>query len=509
MAQEKTQHALIDRWMLKAPPTVYLHSDGEHSEYLLVMGTNPLLSHRGRNPRDLLQQMHTDPSRTLVVVDPRRTETARLADLHLRVRPGGDAYLLLGVLGEIVRRELYDRDFIRRRTQGFPRLAARLRRIDPREMASRAGISLEDLRGVAGGFAKARSAAVFWDLGVEQVPNSTLISYLIRLLLALTGNLGSTGGNTFHSMFAPAYGPLLERRPYRAPVSGIQAIPAFSPFGMFSPNLLPEEIEKDHRERIRAVIVEGANPLVNYSDSERYRKAFDKLELLVVIDPAFTETARRADYVLPTPVGYEKWEWSGFPKGYPEVYSRIRPPLLPAPAEALPEAEIYARLVESLGVVPRPPRLLERLAGPPSSGSGGRRYLLGVVLSTLMSLGRPAGMFARALFWTYRTAGARLPAPALASLWWTCHLVAVTRRGDVLRALGRKARWRSPIPAGRGALPEAAREPARRGSGSTRPESQPPAALRLLERKGPFGSAPLDARARTGRGGSAAVAGGR
>lgn len=455
MAQEKTQHALIDRWMLKAPPTVYLHSDGERSEYLLVMGTNPLLSHRGRNPRDLLRQMHADPSRTLVVVDPRRTQTARLADLHLRVRPGGDAYLLLGVLAEIVRQELYDADFIRRRTRGSARLAARLRAIDPGEMAARAGIDREDLRGVASGFATADTAAVFWDLGVEQVPNSTLISYLIRVLLTLTGNLGSRGGNTFHSMFAPAYGPLLERNPYRAPVSGIQAIPAFGPFGMFSPNLLPEEIERDHRERIRAVIVEGANPLVNYSDSARYREAFDKLDLLVVIDPALTETARRAHYVLPTPVAYEKWEWSGFPKGYPEIFARIRPPVVAAPAEALPEAEIYARLVESLGIVPRPPRRLRRAAGttrPDATRDRATRdragdlgylatILIRAVVSSRAALG---GTFARVLFWTYRTAGIRLPAPALASLWLTCHFVALTRRRDVLRSLGRQRRWCSP-----------------------------------------------------------------
>ena len=86
---------------------------------------------------------------------------------------------------------------------------------------------------------------------------------------------------------------------------------------MFSPTLVPEEILIDHPERIRAVIVEGSNPLLSYSDSQRWREAREQLDLLVVIDPAMTETAELADYVLPTPCGYEKWEFTIFPQALP------------------------------------------------------------------------------------------------------------------------------------------------------------------------------------------------
>ena len=116
--------------------------------------------------------------------------------------------------------------------------------------------------------------------------------------------------------------------PERALASGIPAIRALGNAGMFSPSLFPEEVLIDHPERIRAVVVEGSNPLLSFSDAPRWREAFERLELSVVIDPAMTETARLADYVLPTPVGYEKWEMAIFPKGWPEVHVQVRPPVV-------------------------------------------------------------------------------------------------------------------------------------------------------------------------------------
>src|SRR5262249_10261411 len=192
---------------------------------------------------------------------------------------------------------------------------------------------------------------------------STLIAYLIRVLLALTGNVGRRGGNVFIEAFTP---PALDlsrvREPERALASGIPAIRALGNFGMFSPSLVPEEVLLDHPERLRALIVEGSNPFLSYSDTSRWREARAHLDLLVVIDPAMTETARAADYVLPAAVGYEKWEIAGFPKRYPEVHVQLRPPVVPALGEGLPEPEIYARLAEAMDLFGEPPAALDALA---------------------------------------------------------------------------------------------------------------------------------------------------
>ncbi len=285
-----------------------------------------------------------------MVVDPRETETTRTATRHLRVRPGhgrlppagdggGDRPRGPGRAPRFVAERHGRVDELARRAR-----SGRRRRPWPRAAGSRSDAVVATARG----FAAAESAAIFYDLGVEQTPFSTLVAYLIRVLLVLTDNLGRPGGCMFlESFLPPMQDPTRWSEPERALASGIRAIRALGNGGMFSPTLVPEEILLDHPERIRAIIVEGANPILSYSDAARWREAREQLDLLVVIDPAMTETARMADYVLPTPVGYEKWETAVFPRGVPEIYMQVRPPVVPAPPDALPEPEIYVRLCRS------------------------------------------------------------------------------------------------------------------------------------------------------------------
>jgi anaerobic selenocysteine-containing dehydrogenase len=447
LGQEKTQHPLVDKWLFDAPPEAWLEADIEHSEYVVLLGTNPALSNRGRNATQYLKALHDAPDRTLVVVDPRRSETAARADVHLALRPGSDVFLLLGMAAEIVQSKLFDVAFLARHVVGSAGILARLRAVDVDEMAGRCELYPAQLRELARGFATARSACMYMDLGLEQGLFSTLSAYLMRVLLVLTGNLGRPGGGVFHGTFAPASLPL-RRAPFRAPVSGIESIEALGPLGIFSPNLLPEEILRDDPQRIRAVIVEGANPVVQYADSQRYRQALAQLELLVVIDPAMSETARLAHFVLPTPVGYEKWEYSGFPKHYPEIHAQVRPPVVSGPALALPEAEIYARLWHACGRGTRAPGLLHVLARRAHGGAGGAAFFTALLALAGARGGAPDAIFARMLFWAYETLGATLPAPALTSVWLMSQLFALTRRADVLRAFPAQRALKNPFALG-------------------------------------------------------------
>ncbi|WP_438006221.1 molybdopterin-dependent oxidoreductase [Sorangium sp. So ce321] len=450
LAQEKTQHPLVDRWMVRAPPTAYLVPDAEQSRTVVMLGTNPWLSHRGRRPRDLIRALQDDPGRTLVVVDPRRTETAARADIYLPIKPGADCYFLLALCADIVQRGLHDLDFIRQRTRGFEEISAVLRRLDVAALAARCRLRREDVGRVAWALATARPASLFFDLGVEQTPFSTLNAYLIRLLSAITGNLGRRGGNVYTAGPLASRLDLLDALPQpRARVSSIEAIPVLGPIGAFSPNLLPEEISVDGEARIRALIVEGSNPLLTYAGTDRLRAAFEALDLLVVIDPAFTETSRMADYVLPTPVAYEKWEWSAFPNGYPGIYAQVRPPVVAPPPEALPEAEIYYRLAVETGLVPRPSRAERALARSAASGgaallfqalAGARGALQvgalgGALRAGALRAGVLGGALSSVVFSSYRLIGPGLPSPSLSSLWLLSHLFALTNRNDVLRSL--------------------------------------------------------------------------
>jgi anaerobic selenocysteine-containing dehydrogenase len=432
--------------MFDASPATYLHADQRHARFLLVLGTNPKISNRGHNATETFRHFVEDRGRTLVVVDPRETETTRGATRHLRVRPGTDVYLLLGMVATIVGGGLANEAFVRDRTRDLDRLREALAAVDVAEMARRCGLPPAALVETATGFARAESAAILYDLGVEQTPFSTLISYLIRVLLAVTGNVGRRGGNVFfETLLAPVREPGRRREPERALASGIPAIAALGNFGMFSPTLVTEEILIDHPERLRALIVEGANPFLSYSDTARWREARARLELLVVIEPAMTETARVADYVLPTPVGYEKWEFANFPKSYPEVLVQVRPPVVPGAAEALPEPEIYARLAEAMQLFDEPPAALSELAPAAIAPEGAGPF---IAAAQELAAAEPSLAKERLLFWTYRTLGPHLPGPALAAIWLQCHLNAMLRSADVLRTLGPAWEARSPLEVG-------------------------------------------------------------
>src|ERR1051326_7192161 len=158
-----------------------------------------------------------------------------------------------------------------------------------------------------------------------------------------------------------------------------------------------------------------------------------------------TETAAGSDYGLPTPVGYEKWEFANFPKGYPQIFAQFRPPVVAALGEALPEPEIYARLAEAMGLFGEPPAVLGELAANALEPEGAGQFL---AAAQELAASNPRIAKERMLFWSYRALAPYLPAPSLAALWLQCHLNAMLRSDSVLRALGDEWRDKSPFEVG-------------------------------------------------------------
>ena len=172
---------------------------------------------------------------------------------------------------------------------------------------------------------------------------STLVSYLHRLLIALTGSIGKPGTHYIPTTLVSMTGGASGRT---SPVAGAPIIAGLVPC-----NVIAEEILTDHPKRYRAMIVEAANPAHSLADSKRFREALGALDTVVVIDVAMTETAKLADYVLPASTQFEKAEATFFNFEFPENTFHLRPRLLTPPEGPLPEAEIHARLVEALGVI--------------------------------------------------------------------------------------------------------------------------------------------------------------
>src|SRR5262249_54394995 len=153
--------------------------------------------------------------------------------------------------------------------------------------------------------ARASSVAAFEDLGIQMNRHSTLASYLDKLLWLLTGNFGKRGAQYAYASLVRLAN--LTDFTRRSPVVGAPLLGGLVPC-----NVIAEEILTEHPQRYRAMIVESGNPAHSLADSRRMREALDALDTLVVIDVAMSETARLADYVLPAPTQYEKWEATFF-----------------------------------------------------------------------------------------------------------------------------------------------------------------------------------------------------
>ena len=358
LAQEKTGNFWVHGKLFGRQNTNYCEAVAE-AEYVFLIGTNPIQSHGMPKARPTINEISRDPNRTLVVVDPRETETAKKADVFLQVRPGKDAFLLAAILGVIVQEGLEDREFIEQRTVGFEAIKPHFQNIPVSEYAQESGVSEDLIREVAIGLAQANTVAVRSDLGIEQSYNSTLNAYLTRLLFLLTGNFGKEGTNCLHTFLLPLIGHSKdpEAGGVTTQVTGMRGIGK-----LFPPNILPQEIDSEHPKRLRALIVESANPLSSYADIAAQKKAYDKLDLMVVIDVALTETAKAAHYVLPASSQFEKYEATFFNLEFPKNFFHLRPPINPPLANTLAEPEIHKRLVQAMGEIPKQFPLLKSIA---------------------------------------------------------------------------------------------------------------------------------------------------
>lgn len=341
LAQEKTGEFWVDAHLYSG----HTRGEFEHAEVSVFVGKNPWMSQSFPRARTVLQDIAKDPARSMIVIDPVITDTAMMADYHLRVRPGTDAWCLAALAGVLVQENLCDEAFLAEHVNGADEVRAVLAAVPVADYAQRCGVDEELIRGAARRIAGAGSVAVFEDLGVQQSPNSTLCSYLNKMLWILTGNFAKRGGQHLHSMF----GPLISASSSgvgRTPVTGAPIVA-----GLVPSNAVPQEILTDHPDRFRAMVVESSNPAHSIADSAACREAFAALEFMVVIDVAMTETARLAHYVLPAASQFEKCEATFFNLEFPHNTFHLRHRLFEPLPGTLPEPEIWARLVRALGIV--------------------------------------------------------------------------------------------------------------------------------------------------------------
>lgn len=348
LAQEKTGEFWVGAKMFGGGAP---HGDFHHAEVGVFVGKNPWQTHGFPQTRKVLREIANDPARTMIVLDPALSDTAKMADMHLRLKPGTDAWCLSAMVATIVQEGLVDEAFVAEHTDGFDAVRPHFETLDINAFSEICDIDEELIRKTARRIATASSTAVFEDLGTQQNVHSTLVSYLQRIMWVITGHFAKKGAHNCALPLMAIAGSNKSKpkdpnaKTYKtSPVLGRRVIT-----GLLPCNEVPDEILTDHPDRFRAAIIQSSNPVHSYADTPRMREAMRALEFSVVIDIAMTETAKHADYVLPASSQFEKHECTFFAVEFPRNYFHLRHPIVDPLPGTLPESEIHSRLIEEIG----------------------------------------------------------------------------------------------------------------------------------------------------------------
>ncbi len=341
--------------------------DIDRTDHLLLLGANPAASNGSMmalgDARGRLRGVRARGGR-VVLIDPRRTETAAIADAHHFIRPGGDAPLLLAMLHVLFTEGLVDEARVARVATGLAALRAVASRFPPERVAPAVGIPAETVRALARELAAARRAVVYGRIGTCQNELGPAACWLIEAINVVTGNFDREGGVMFASPAADV-GALArlflgeQRGRFRSRVRGLPEL-----LGALPSAVISEEMETPGPGRIRAFISFAGNPVLSTPNGPRLARALAGLDFMVAIDPYLNETSRLAHVVLPPAHVFETGNYELILLGLAvRDVARYSPPIVARSAGARDDWEILAELAARVRGVPAPlARALRRLA---------------------------------------------------------------------------------------------------------------------------------------------------
>ncbi|MEP7099512.1 MAG: molybdopterin-dependent oxidoreductase, partial [Burkholderiales bacterium] len=344
----------------------YTFPDLERCDFLLMLGANPMVSHMSliAEPRAHRKLEEIARRGAVVVVDPRRTETAKRFE-HVQVQPDSDAWLLAAMLRTLFDEGLADVEYLEAHVDGWRDLNAALEAFDIETCARRCGVSADTLRTLARRFAGARTAACYGRLGTNRGRHATLTSFFIEALNLVAGRFAQAGGAVIgQAPFEHAAAPLMPP-PYGSRRSRVGNLPLIG--GMEPGGNLAAEILTPGEGQIKALIVDSGNPVLGYPQGERAAQAFESLELMVALDFYVTETSRHAHYILPTTTFFERDDVTDlWTINAPRPWLQAVPASIEPLGEARVEFDIYNALLKRMRRTP----LFDALrpaGGPPLS----------------------------------------------------------------------------------------------------------------------------------------------
>jgi formate dehydrogenase len=329
-------------------PIRFTFPDLEDCDFLIIIGGNPAASHMSLISEPLaMRRLEAIAGRGgVVVVDPRRTETARRFE-HMSVLPDSDAWLMLMLLRTVFEEELVDAEALDRTTIGWRELAAAACSVPMAEAVARCGVDEAAARSLARRFATARTAACYARLGAGRGRFSSLINLLVEALNVVTGRFGQAGGWVIGR--GALQGAPFNAAPYGSKRSRIGDLPLL--LGAAPGGALADDILTPGEGQVRALFVDAGNPVISHPRGDRLSAALETLDLLVALDLYVTETSRHAHYILPAATFLERPDlndlWgANAPRPWIQYSDAVTPPR----GEARTEFDIYAAILARLGL---------------------------------------------------------------------------------------------------------------------------------------------------------------
>jgi anaerobic selenocysteine-containing dehydrogenase len=346
MPKQLASGMMFGHWLSIAVPDI------ERTDLLVVIGGNPMVSNGSMwtvpDFRGKAKAMKARGGK-LIVIDPRRTETAAMADQHLFIRPGSDVFLLLGIVHFLFTEHQVRLNRLAPHVEGLAALEAAVAEFSPERVAERCGIPAPAIRELAHGLAATKRAAVYGRIGTCTQEYGTLASWLVDVINVLTGHLDEPGGVMFTK--AAAFAPNTAGTPGRGKgvttgrrVSRVSRAPEV--FGELPISCLAEEIATPGEGQIKALFTVASNPVLSAPNGPELSAALGQLELMVSIDIYLNEMTRHADVILP---GRSPLEDGHYDVVFPQLAwrntVRYSPAVLPPTAGQPAEWEILLRLI--------------------------------------------------------------------------------------------------------------------------------------------------------------------
>jgi anaerobic selenocysteine-containing dehydrogenase len=345
MPKQLSSGLMFGHWLSIAVPDI------ERSDFLLILGANPAASNGSLwtvpDFRGKAKALRARGAR-IVVIDPRRSETAALADAHHFIRPGSDVFLLAAMVHTLFEENLARLGRLEDHVAGVQAVRSAVADFTAEAAAARCGIAADTIRGLARELAAAPRGCVYARIGTCTQAYGTLASWLVDVLNVLTGHLDEPGGAMFpraaafahNTVGKPGVGRGITTGRHTSRVSGAPEV-----FGELPAGVLAEEIETPGPGQVRALISIASNPVLSAPNGARLAAALDSLDFMVSLDIYLNETTRHADVILP---GLSPLQDSHYDVAFPQLsfrnHARYSGPVFDAPADQPPEWQNLLRL---------------------------------------------------------------------------------------------------------------------------------------------------------------------